>query len=188
MIRTITSLLLGVSALIVLTGIMASPFSYTNASQKAAAQSIEGIPAPERAPANYWLIKSLSMRAIGCLCANKYPVGLGAGKESAFTYRVLKNEQNQEVAIYALCIKMNKEWNKRVLGMITLPLTVNGQVQIETPGDDRNNANAAALRESLQGAVVVPFRRQSYRLSRCPTNRDHYQGLNWSQPELWPAM
>ena len=149
---------------------------------------VKGIPTPERAPANYWLIKFLSKRAVGCLCANKYPVGMGASENSEITYRVISNDLGQAVSVYALCVKRNKGWNKRILGSIVLPLTSKANVQIETPADDRYNANAAVLREYLKGAVVIPFRRQGYSVSRCPTNRNDYQGLIWSQPELWPKM
>jgi len=128
------------------------------------------------------------MRAVACLCANNYPVGLGAGKNSDFTYKEVYNEKGEAVSIHALCIKKNKGWNKRILGKITLPLTRDKEVMIETPGNDRINANAAVLREFLQGAFIVPFSREGYRISRCPTNREHYQGLNWTQAERWPGM
>ncbi|MEN2494908.1 MAG: hypothetical protein TECD_00818 [Hyphomicrobiaceae bacterium hypho_1] len=149
---------------------------------------IKGILKPERAPANYWIIKFLSKRAIGCLCANKYPVGMNAGENSEITYRTINNNLGQAISVYALCIKRNKGWNKRILGGITLPLTNSANVTIDTPKDDRNNADAAVLREYLRGAVVIPFRRQGYSVTRCPTNRKDYEGLNWSQPELWPTM
>ncbi len=188
MIKSIILFLAAVSVLIIVPVLAADPFAYTNAPEETLAKNAEGIPTPERAPEEYYVIRYLAKRTLGCLCANTYPVGLGAGRASEITYRVLKNDRGQAVSVYALCIKQNKGWNKRVLGTITLPFTPNAQIQIGTPGDDRNNANAAVLREALKGAVIIPFRRQSYRISRCPANRDHYQSLNWSQPELWPEM
>ena len=147
-----------------------------------------GLKQPERASTDYWIIKNLSMRTLACLCANKYPVGLGAGTSAEFTYRAERNENGEEVAIYSLCVQTNKEWNRRIVGSITLPLTSKGEVIVATPKDDRYNPTAAVLREKLKGAVLVPFKRQGYRLSRCPTSRDHYQGLNWAEPERWPGM
>ena len=152
------------------------------------AQNSNGLVKPARAPVNYWLIKSLSMRTLACLCANRYPVGFGAGKNAAFTYRIIRNSNNEESAVHSLCIKKNADKTKRILGHITLSLVKGGTLQIRTPGDDRYNPGAAVLRETLRGASLIPFKRQGYRLSRCPTQREHYQGLNWAEPERWPEM
>jgi len=147
-----------------------------------------GLAQPTKAPADYWIIKSLSMRTLACLCANQFPVGLGAGRNSDFTFRVVRNGNNEESAIHSLCIRRSKQYGRRVLAHITLPLVQEGELKIATPGDDRYNPNAAVLRETLRGALLIPFQRQGYRLNRCPTSRDHYKGLNWTQPERWPGM
>lgn len=138
--------------------------------------------------ADYWLIKSLALRTLACMCANRYPFGLGAGQDSDFTFRVVKNSNNEESAIHSVCVKKNQERDKRVLGHITLPLIKGNEIFVTTPGDDRHNPGAAVLRERLKGALLIPFKRQGYRLSQCPTDREHYQGLNWAEPVRWPAM
>lgn len=173
---------------VVSTARAANPETGTNNFAGMSASPDNGLEFPQSVPADYWLIKSFSMRTLACLCANKYPVGLGAGKNSDFTFRIIKNQNGNAVSIHSLCVRKNKGWNKRVVGKITLPLTYQGEIQISPPGDARNNANAAVLSERMKGGNLIPFRRKNYRISRCPTNPEHYKGLNWTQPERWPAM
>jgi len=187
MIRKLHFILLGLLAPIA-TVFAVSHATSTHALGQVVSADNDGLAQPKRAPVNYWLIKSLSMRTLACLCANQFPVGLGAGKNSHFTFRVVRNGNNEESAIHSLCLRRSKQYGRRVLAHITLPLVQEGELKIATPGDDRYNPNAAVLRETMKGALVIPFQRQGYRLNRCPTNRDHYQGLNWAQPERWPGM
>ncbi|MEO1143904.1 MAG: hypothetical protein AAFW66_16460, partial [Pseudomonadota bacterium] len=145
-----TGLLLFVSCALVMS--LAFAANPTNRAKDAAgtlSASAQGIAIPTRAPANYWLVKSLSMRTVACLCGNRYPAGMGAGENSDFTFRIAENDNGEAVSVHALCIKKNKGWNKRVLGHITLSLSRNGRAEIGMPGDDRYNADAAVLREML---------------------------------------
>lgn len=187
------SLALFTFCIMILTAFVINFATWTNAvgqaSQRQVSQSKDnGLAQPTRITANYWLIKSLALRTLACMCANQYPFGLGAGQGADFTFRIIRNNNNEESAIHSVCVKKNQERDKRVLGHITLPLIKGNEIIVTTPGDDRHNPGAAVLRETLKGALLIPFKRQGYRLSQCPTDHKLYQGLNWAEPIRWPAM